>query len=131
MPSSARRAARSSRQRIPTEPTTKGASGKTAGSRSSKTRKSKSSTTRSLEQQALLLVAATEPLLAFFAELDDVFTEDEALSPEFRKISLGRCYEAWQRCRKAFDPDFVAADYRRPRRTDGPLARASRARNTD
>lgn len=115
MPSSARRAGRSSRQRIPTDETTSGASARTVPSRSSRTRKSKSSTTRSLEQQALLLVAATEPLLALFSELDDVFTEDGALSPEYRKISLGRCYEAWQRARKAFDPDFVAAEHRRPK----------------
>lgn len=123
MSSSARRAAQSSRQRIPTE-TSVGAKKKTAGSRSSKTRGRTSWETMSLEQQARSLVGVVEPLLAFFAELDDVFTEDEALSPEFRKISLGRCYEAWQRCREALDPDFVAADYRRPRRR-GPLARAT------
>lgn len=62
------------------------------------------------------LVAATAPLLALFAVCDDVFTEDEALSPEMRKVTLGRIYEEWQKTRKYFDPDFVAADYRRPRR---------------
>jgi hypothetical protein len=77
----------------------------------------------SLEQQARCLVGSVEPLLALFAELDAVFTEDGALTPPFRKITAGRCYEAWQRCRKAFDPEFVAADYRRPRRR-GPLAQA-------
>jgi hypothetical protein len=61
-----------------------------------------------------LLVEATQPL---FAVCDAVFTEDEALSPEMRKVTLGRIYEEWQRTRKHFDPDFVASDYRRPRRT--------------
>jgi hypothetical protein len=62
-----------------------------------------------------LLIAATEPLLALFAVADAVFTEDNALTTEKQK-SLGRLYEEWQRCRKAFDPDFVASDYRQPRR---------------
>lgn len=119
---SARRAAQSSHQRIPTGETSSGAKKRTAGSRGSKTRGRTSSEKMSLEQQARNLVASVEPLLALFSELDDVFTEDGALTPEFRKISLGRCYEAWQRCRKAFDPEFKSEDYRRPRRR-GPFAR--------
>lgn len=61
------------------------------------------------------LVKAVTPLLELFAMLDAVFTEDDALTIN-RRVSLGRCYEAWQTCRKAFDPEFVAAEARRPRR---------------
>lgn len=71
-------------------------------------------TKRTLLYQARCLIGAVRPLLALFSELDDVFTEDEALTT-YKQVSLGRCYEAWQRCREAFDPDFKAADYRRPR----------------
>jgi hypothetical protein len=61
------------------------------------------------------LVAAVTPLLELFSMLDAVFTEDEALTTHSR-MSLGRCYEAWQTCRKTFDPGFVAAEHRKPRR---------------
>jgi type VI protein secretion system component VasF len=61
------------------------------------------------------LVAAVTPLLELFAMLDAVFTEDDALTIN-RRVSLGRCYEAWQTCRKAFDPDFVSAEARRPKK---------------
>ena len=63
-----------------------------------------------------MLTEATEPLLALFAVCDDVFTEDGALSPELRQVTLGRIYEEWQRTRKFFDPEFVASEHRRPRR---------------
>lgn len=80
-------------------------------------------TTRSVVTRARELVGAVGPLLELYAALDDVFTEDNALTPEFRKVSLGRCYEAWKKCRKAFDPDFVAAEHRRPRTRRGLSAR--------
>ena len=61
------------------------------------------------------LIAAVTPLLELFAVCDDVFTEDEALTTA-RKVSLGRIYEQWQKTRLYFDPSFVAAEHRRPRR---------------
>lgn len=60
------------------------------------------------------LIAAVTPLLELFAVCDDVFTEDEALTTA-RKVTLGRIYEQWQKTRKHFDPEFVAAEHRRPR----------------
>lgn len=60
------------------------------------------------------LARAVVPLLELFSMLDAVFTEDDALTIN-KQVSLGRCYEAWQTCRKAFDPDFVARDHRKPR----------------
>jgi hypothetical protein len=53
-------------------------------------------------------------LLALFAQIDGVFTEDDALSPSKRKMSLGRCYEEWKRCRKVLDPEFDPTNHQRP-----------------
>lgn len=61
------------------------------------------------------LIAAVTPLLDLFAVCDDVFTEDEALTTA-RQVSLGRIYEQWQKTRLHFDPEFVPAEHRRPRR---------------
>lgn len=56
---------------------------------------------------------------------DDVFTEDDALSPEKRQISLGRIYEEWKRVRGELDPGWTPADT--PRRTlRGPMRRSER-----
>lgn len=55
-------------------------------------------------------------LLALFAQLDAVFTEDDALSPSKRKMSLGRCYEEWKRCRTVLDPEFDPKNHQRPSR---------------
>lgn len=94
------------------EQTTRSAKAKSAKSSGTRTKKkSKSSTPASYNYQDL--INAVTPLLELFAMLDAVFTEDDALTLH-RQVSLGRCYEAWQACRKAFDPDFVAAEARRP-----------------
>lgn len=61
------------------------------------------------------LLFCMQPMLALFAICDDVFTEDDALSPEMRRTTLGRIYEEWKRCRKAIDPDFQVEDVLRPR----------------
>jgi len=45
-------------------------------------------------------------LLSLFAMVDDVFTEDDALSKPKRRMSLGRIYEEWKRCRATLDPTF-------------------------
>lgn len=52
------------------------------------------------------LMRAQLALLSMFAMVDDVFTEDDALSKEKRRMSLGRIYEEWKRCRADLDPKF-------------------------
>lgn len=50
-----------------------------------------------------------DPLLAFFAEVDAVFSDDdfEAMRTDIdRKRSLGRIYREWRKCRIELDPDF-------------------------
>lgn len=59
---------------------------------------------RSTNQQELM--EAQLALLSLFAVVDDVFTEDDALSKSKRRMSLGRCYEEWKRCRAKLDPTF-------------------------
>lgn len=95
------------------EPTTKSAKTKSAKRTGTKTRGSKSLTPASYNVDDL--VAAVTPLLELFAVCDDVFTEDEALTTA-RQVTLGRIYEEWQRTRLYFDPTFVAAEHRRPRK---------------
>lgn len=68
------------------------------------------------EQRANVLVSTVEPLLELFSVLDAVFTEDDALTLH-KQVSLGRCYEAWQRARAALDPGWSKDD--RPRRRIG------------
>lgn len=65
--------------------------------------------------RARALVNATEPLLELFALVDDVFTEDDAMSPEKRQIGMGRIYEQWKRTRAALDPTWDASATNRQR----------------
>lgn len=95
--------------------TTSRRAGNAASRGSTTTRKRKSWTGLSSQKRAEILIAAVEPLLELFATVNDVFTEDEALSPEYRQVSLGRVYEAWKDCRTQIDPEFVAEEHRRPR----------------
>lgn len=69
------------------------------------------------EQRFRELLGLVTPMLELFANLDDVFTEDNALSPEKRQMSLGRCYRAWKRCRAAMDPEYDGGRDNRDRRT--------------
>ena len=58
------------------------------------------------EARVRALLVAAPALLELFAVVDAVFTEDDALSPEKRKMSIGRIYEQWKRSRKMIDPEF-------------------------
>jgi len=46
------------------------------------------------------------PFIELAAVVDDVFTEDDALSPEKRQTGMGRMYRAWKQWRTEVDPDF-------------------------
>lgn len=60
-----------------------------------------------IEDQIIVLCNVTSPLLELFGTLDDVFTEDEALTLPKRMMSLGRCYRAWKKCRQELDPLYA------------------------
>ena len=53
-----------------------------------------------------------EPFFVLFAEVDDVFTENDAMAPEKRQMSMGRLYRAWKKARAELDPDFESKRYR-------------------
>lgn len=55
---------------------------------------------------AIVLARATQPLLDMFATVDDVFSEDDALSADKRQVSLGRIYRKWKEVRSQLDPDY-------------------------
>ena len=55
-------------------------------------------------------------LLELFSTLDDTFTEDDALSPEKRQMTVGRVYRAWKDARLAMDPEFDSRLFREQRR---------------
>jgi len=44
-----------------------------------------------------------------FADVDDVFSEDDALSPEKRQMGMGRIYRSWKRVRAQLDEDYDEA----------------------
>lgn len=96
--------------------TRSGTSARTARRSGSSTRSGKYNSLTA-EQRANVVLGTVDPLLEMFAMLDDVFTEDDALSAEKRQMSLGRVYEAWKRTRAALDPDWDPAE--RPRRKIG------------
>lgn len=67
------------------------------------------------EQRFWDLLGIVRPMLEFFAEIDDVFSEDDALLAEKRQMGLGRCYRSWKKCRAAMDPDYEPERDRRDR----------------
>jgi hypothetical protein len=79
-----------------------------AARRSSSARRTERSAFKSLPlpHRIKLLIAATSPLLEFFAVATDVFTEDDALAPDARQKSLGRLYRAWKDAMQVLDPSF-------------------------
>jgi hypothetical protein len=46
------------------------------------------------------------PFVELFADVDAVFTEDNAMAAENRQMGMGRIYRAWKKARKELDPDF-------------------------
>lgn len=75
------------------------------------------------EREAILL-QHLRPMLELFAEVDDVFSEDDALAPAKRQMGMGRLYRAWKKCRSAMDPQFDALRDNRDRRdTTAPTMR--------
>ena len=68
------------------------------------------------EGRVAQLVACVSPLLELFADIDSVFTEDDALDPTKRQMSLGRCYRSWKQCRTLLDPEFAPERDTRDRR---------------
>lgn len=75
------------------------------GGRSRRTRKSSRYTQE--DKDALLLL-----LLELFADVNDVFTETDAMSQEKLRMGMGRMYRAWKRVCIALDPDFRADRYK-------------------
>lgn len=57
-----------------------------------------------------------EALLALFAMTDAVFTEDDALAPGKRQMTVGRLYEEWKCCRAILDPQFNPDNHDKPSR---------------
>lgn len=52
----------------------------------------------------MYLLRLTGPLLELFADVDDVFSEDDAMDPQKRQMGMGRLYRAWKKARAATDP---------------------------
>lgn len=95
-----------SRGKTSTGATTAGQSGRTK--QRTQTEPTPSS---SVEDPVASLIAATRPLLAFFADVDSVFTETDAFSDEKIKMGFGRCYRSWKLCRTQLDPEFRESQY--------------------
>ena len=79
-------------------------------SRKSKVKKQSSSTLVNFSPSQLLVL---EPFFALAAEVDDVFDEEDAMSPEKRQMGMGRLYRSWKKWRVAVDPDYQLARDRR------------------
>ena len=51
------------------------------------------------------LIAATRPLLALFAVVDDVLTEDDCMSQDKLRMGLGRIRREWEATKAALGGD--------------------------
>lgn len=81
--------------------------------RSKRERKRRSSSTfTEVPQFTKKQLAALEPFFALAAEIDDVFTENDAMAAEKRQMGMGRLYRSWKAWRIAVDPDFDPERYR-------------------
>jgi hypothetical protein len=69
-------------------------------------KKRKSTSLPASEHRVDALIAATAPLLEFFAVADDVFTEDDAMDPAKRQMAMGRLYRGWKAAREQLDPGW-------------------------
>lgn len=81
--------------------------------------------TRKHDQRVADLIAATGPLLDFWATADAVFDEDDAMSPEKRQAGMARIYRAWKDVRRTLDPDFNVA------REERKVAALKKEKNTE
>jgi hypothetical protein len=61
------------------------------------------------------VLVAHYPFYELFAEVDAVFDEEDAMSPEKRQMSMGRMYRAWKKARAELDPDYEPRRDRRDR----------------
>lgn len=52
------------------------------------------------------LLKITPALLRFFAAVDDVMSEDDAMHPAKRQMGMGRIYRAWKIAREELDPHY-------------------------
>ena len=113
---SARIAATSKRNRSTTtsSATTSSSAGTARASSGKRKAKRKPSNDLSKHQFCPDCLQLLVPFIELFADVDDVFSEDDALAPEKRQMGMGRLYRAWKKARAKLDPDFDAK--RRTRR---------------
>lgn len=76
-------------------------------------RKRKANTPTSSTSLSHAQLAALQPFFELAADVDTVFEEEDALSPDKRQMGMGRLYRAWKKWRIAVDPDFRAERDRR------------------
>lgn len=65
----------------------------------------------------------TTAVLEFWAGMDDIFSEDDALSDEKVRITAGRAYRYWVECRTMVDPNFVSREFREAKKRSRSMFR--------
>lgn len=71
-----------------------------------KTRKARRQLPTLTAEQLAAVLVAHHPFYELFAEVDAVFDEDDAMTPEKRQMGMGRLYRAWKKAREELDPDY-------------------------